>query len=202
VIKLYYAPRTRSIRVRWLLEELELPHQLEVVEFRPPARNFFAQQTPLRKLPTVEDGDVVLCESGAIVEYLLERYGEGRLAPPVGSPLRARFLQWLHFAESTAFPPLGIVVWLSIYRDDAAQNAALIADARERAAAGFAFLEEELGDAAYLLGDSFSAADIMTGFTLGAARVLGVLDDRFPRLAAYLDRLEARPAYQRAVAQV
>jgi len=202
VIKLYYAPRTRSIRVRWLLEELGLPHQLEVVEFRPPAKNFFGQQTPLKKLPTLEDGDLVMCESGAILEYLLERYGEGRLAPPVGSPLRPRFLQWMHFADSTAFPPLGIVVWLVLYRQEGERNAELIADARGRAAAGFAFLEDQIGDGPYLLGADFSAADIMNGFTLGAARALGVLDDRFPRLGAYLDRLEARPAYQRAVADV
>ena len=93
MIKLYYAPRTRSIRVLWLLEELGLPYDLEPVEFLPPAKNFFAQQTPLRKLPTIEDGDVVMCESGAILEYILERYGEGRLAPPVGSPARAAYLQ-------------------------------------------------------------------------------------------------------------
>jgi len=202
VIKLYYAPRTRSIRVRWLLEELGLPHQLEVVEFRPPAKNFFGQQTPLKKLPTLEDGDLVMCESGAILEYLLERYGEGRLAPPVGSPLRPRFLQWMHFADSTAFPPLGIVVWLVLYRQEGERNAELIADARGRADAGFAVLEDQIGDGPYLLGADFSAADIMNGFTLGAARALGVLDDRFPRLGAYLDRLEARPAYQRAVADV
>jgi len=202
VIKLSYAPRTRSIRVRWLLEELGLPHQREVVEFRPPAKNFFGQQTPLKKLPTLEDGDLVMCESGAILEYLLERYGEGRLAPPVGSPLRPRFLQWMHFADSTAFPPLGIVVWLVLYRQEGERNAELIADARGRAAAGFAFLEDQIGDGPYLLGADFSAADIMNGFTLGAARALGVLDDRFPRLGAYLDRLEARPAYQRAVADV
>jgi glutathione S-transferase len=200
MIKLYHAPRTRSIRVLWLLEELGLPYDLERVEFLPPAKNFFAQQTPLRKLPTIEDGEVVMCESGAILEYILERYGEGRLAPPPGSPARAAFLQWMHFAESTAFPPLGILVWLGVYRDDAAQHAALIEDARSRASAGFDFLESELGEKSYLLGDDFSAADIMTGFTLGAARLLAVLDERFPRLSAYLGRLEARPAYQKAVA--
>ena len=122
MIKLYYAPRTRSVRIVWLLEELGLPYTLERVEFQPPARDFFVQKTPLGKLPTIEDGDVVMGESGAIVEYILERYGNGRLAPPIGSPLRPRFLQWLHFAESTAFPPLGIVVWLTLYRTDAART--------------------------------------------------------------------------------
>jgi glutathione S-transferase len=198
VIKLYFAPRTRSVRILWLLEELGLPYELERVEFLPPAKKFFAQRTPLGKLPTIEDGDVVMCESGAIVEYILERYGGGRLSPPPGSPERARFLQWLHFAESTAFSPLGIVVWLTLYRDDAERQPALVADARARAAMGLDFLQHQLGRRHYLVGDEFSAADIMMGFTLVAARTLGILDDRHPALLAYLARLEARPAFLKA----
>jgi len=200
MIKLYYAPRTRSVRVLWLLEELGLPYELERVDFLPPAKNFFAQRTPLGKLPTIEDGDVVMCESGAIVEYVLERYGDGRLAPPVGSRARAAFLQWVHFAESTAFPPLGILAWLTLYRDDAERHAALVEDARARGAMGLDFLERALGRNTYLIGDDFSAADIMMGFTLIAARLLGVLDARHPGLNAYVARLEARPAFQRALA--
>ena len=200
MIKLYYAPRTRSVRIVWLLEELGLPYTLERVEFQPPARDFFVQKTPLGKLPTIEDGEVVMAESGAIVEYILERYGNGRLAPAIGSPLRPRFLQWLHFAESTAFPPLGIVVWLTLYRTDAAEHSTLVADARTRAATGFEQLERELRDKQYLLGDTFSAADIMMGFTLIAGRMLGVIDDRYPSINAYLERLQARPALQKTMA--
>jgi len=200
MIKLYYAPRTRAVRVVWLLEELELPYELVRVAFEPPARSFFVQKTPLGKLPTIEDGSVVMCESGAIVEYVLERYGGGRLAPAVGSPERARYLQWLHFAESTAFPPLGIIVWLSRYRDDAESHQAILADARQRAERGFEFLEREIGRGPYLIGDPFTAADVMMGFTLVAARVLDVLDDRLPRLNAYLDHLMERPALQRTLA--
>ena len=200
MIKLYFAPRTRSVRILWLLEELGLPYQLERVEFKPQGKRFFAQATPFGKLPAIEDGDVVMGESGAIVEYILERYGEGRLAPPAGSPERAGFLQWLHFAESTAFPPLGIVVWLTLYRDDAARHADLIADARARAAMGLDVLERHLEGRRYLVGDEFSAADIMMGFTLVAARLLRVLvEGSHPALHAYLARLEARPAYQKAI---
>jgi len=200
VIKLYYAPRTRCVRIVWLLEELGLPYQLQRVEFLPPEKAFFSQKTPLGKLPTIEDGDVVMCESGAIVEYILERYGAGRLAPPIGSPGRAAFLQWLHFAESTAFPPLGIIVWLTRYRSDAEQQAVLIQDARARAVAGLDFLQRELGPKRFLLGEEFCAADIMMGFTLAAALALGVLGDRHPALRGYLARLEARPAFQKAAA--
>jgi glutathione S-transferase len=200
MIQLYFAPRTRAVRILWLLEELGLPYELKRVDFLPTATKFFQQQTPTGKLPTLVDGDVTMCESGAIVEWLLERYGAGRLAPAPGTRERARYLQWLHFAESTAFPPLGIVVWLSVYRGDAAKRGELIEDARGRAATGLGFLERELGDGAYLLGDAFTAADVMMGFTLVAARLLGVLDARFPRVNRYLARLEARPAFQKAAA--
>lgn len=200
MIKLYYAARTRSARILWLLEELGLPYELVRVDFDRPASRFFAQETPLGKFPTIEDGDLVMCESTAIAEYILERYGEGRLAPPVGSPLRGPFLQWLHFAESTAFPPIGIVVWLSVYREQSDDLAALLSDARERAASSFDFLEREVGDKRYLTGDDFSAADIMMGFTLTAAKLVGVLSDRHPRVSAYLDRLQARPAFAKVMA--
>ena len=200
MLKLYYAPRTRSVRVAWLLEELGVPYLVERVEFQPPSRDFFVQRTPLKKLPTIEDGEVVMAESGAIVEYILERYGAGHLAPAIGSPLRPAFLQWLHFAESTAFPPLGIVVWLTLYRTDAAEHPALIDDARARAAAGFEFVERALDGKTYLLGDAFSAADIMMGFTLLAGRMLGVVDARYPAIARYVDVLQARPALQRTLA--
>jgi glutathione S-transferase len=200
MIKLYFAARTRAVRILWLLEELGLPYELERVAFLPPAKNFFAQRTPLGKLPTIVDGDVTMSESGAIVEYVLERYGKGRLAPPVGTRERARYLQWLHFAESTAFPPLGIVVWLTLYRPDPQSQAELIEDARARAAMGLDFLEREIGESSHLVGDEFSAADIMMGFTLVAARMLGILDARHPRLGRYLARLEARPAFQKAAA--
>jgi glutathione S-transferase len=198
-MKLWFAPRTRAVRIAWLLEELDLPYELERVEFEPTATAFFAQKTPLGKLPVIEDNGVLMGESGAIIEYILEQYGGGRLAPAVGSPSRAAYLQWLHFAESTAFPPIGIVIWLTLYRSDAASHPELLQDAVGRAASGLAFLENHFGSGPWLLGDNFTAADIMMGFTLIAAQAVGVLDERFPATAAYLGRLLERPALQRAV---
>ena len=199
MIRLYHAPRTRSVRVRWLLEELGVPYELKRVDFTVPTR-MFVQATPSGKIPVVEDGDVTIFESGAILEYLLERYGAGRLAPPIGSPLRGEFLQWMHYAEGTAAPPLSVILWHAFYRGDAGEFPSLIDAWRERAHDGLSVLERALAGKDYLLGADFSAADIMVGFTMGAARVLGVLDDRLPALAAYLARLEARPAFQRASA--
>lgn len=198
MLKLYAAPRTRAVRIVWLLEELELPYQLEVVDFQPTTSTFFIQQTPTGKIPTLEDGDLVMCESGAIVEYLLERYGKGRLAPTVGAPERARYLQWLHYSESTAFAPLGVVIWLTVYRRDAADYPGLVADAKDRAARAFTFVESELGNDSYLGGETFTAADIMMGFTLFVAQTLNVLDS-CPKLQAYLQRITARPAFARTL---
>lgn len=183
----------------WLLEELGLPYDLERVEFSPTYDRFFQQPTPLGKLPVLEDGELLLCESGAIVEYILERYGNGRLAPAVSDALRGPFLQWMHFAESTLFAPFGVVVWLTRYRDDGSELGSLVPDARERAGAGLEFLEEQLGDKKFILGDDFSAADIMLGFTLAAAMTLEMLDERFPKTNAYLGRLMERPAFLKAV---
>lgn len=198
MITLYHAPRTRSVRVRWLLEELGLAYDLKRVSFQVPTR-MFVQATPNGKIPVVEDGDVTIFESGAILEYILERYGAGRLAPPIGSPLRAQFLQWMHYAEGTAAPPMSVILWHTFYRGDADAFPGFLDAWRERAHDGLLVLERALDGKEHLLGE-FSAADIMVGFSMGAARVLGVLDDHLPALNAYLARLEARPAYQRASA--
>jgi len=188
------------VRIRWLLEELGLPHRLERVAFAPPTGGFFSQATPLGKFPVLVDGAVTIFESGAIVEYVLERYGEGRLAPPIGAPLRGAFLQWLHFAEATAFPPLGTIVWHTFYKGDAERLASVVEDARSRSRTTLGVVDRALAGKDYLLGAEFSAADVMMGFTLEAAKALGVLGARFPNLVAYVGRLEARPAFQRATA--
>jgi glutathione S-transferase len=197
MIKLYYAPRTRAVRVRWLLEELGVPHELARVEFNRPSHTF-AQSTPLGKLPVIEDGDTTIGESGAIVEYILERYGNGNLAPPIGSPLRGEFLQWVHFAEATAFPPIGVIVWHTLYEQNADRFPEVMQSARGRALEALGFVDRRLEGRDYLLGAEFSAADVMMGFTLFAARALGVLDDRYPNVTRYLARLEERPAFRKA----
>lgn len=199
MLKLYFAPRTRAVRVRWLLEELGLPYELQTVTFKPTSDQFFIQDTPTGKIPTLVDGDLVMAESGAIIEYLVERYGEGRLAPARGSDDWARFLQWLHFSESTAFAPIGVYVWLAFYRRDAAEHPGLVGDAKLRAITTLGQVEKELAGRAYLLGEEFGAADVMMGFTLIAAESLGLLGEVSPGLRSYLKRLRERPALQRSL---
>lgn len=198
MLKLYHAPMTRSIRIFWLLEELGIPYQLELVRFEIP-KTPFSQKTPLGKLPVLEDGDVVMFESGAILEYVLERYGNGKLAPAPGTAARAAYLQWIHFSEATAFPPLGEIVRNTIFKPEAERNPVVVADAKNRAEITLDVVERHLAGKQYLLGEEFSGADVMMGFTLLTAKRFGVLAERFPNLNAYLARLEARPALQKAL---
>ena len=198
MIKLYHATRTRSFRIVWLLEELGIPYELDKMPFVPP-QTPFAQASPFGKFPAIEDGELAMFESGAILEYVIERYGNSRLAPPLGSPLRGPYLQWLHFSEATAFPPIAEMIRHTTFKPESERIPAVVADARGRAQVTLGVLEKALGDKDYLIGD-FSGADVMMGFTLVAAKLLGALDDRFPNLQAYLARLEARPAFQKAAA--
>lgn len=198
MLKLFHAPRTRSLRIVWLLEELGVPYELATVGFAPPARPF-SQRTPTGKFPTLEDGEVTMFESGAIAEYILERYGNGRLAPPAGTPARGAFLQWMHFAEG-AFVPFGNLAWHMLFKHDAEQIPDVMEDYRGWGRAHLRVLEDALAGKTYLLGDEFSAADAMMGYTVVCVRWFGLLGDEYPNLNAYMDRLEARPAFRKALA--
>jgi glutathione S-transferase len=150
-------------------------------------------------VPTLVDGDVTIFESGAIVEYLLEKYGGGRLAPPAGSPLRAAYLQWLHFAESTAFTGLGNIAWHMRFKQDTVTVQGALADYRIWVEAALDALERQLVGREFVLGAEFSGADVMLGYTLFVARAMKVLGPRHPAATSYLERLLARPAFRKAL---
>jgi glutathione S-transferase len=200
MIRLYHVPWARSVRIVWLLEELGLPYELISAPLVPTSPKPFAQKTPFGKVPAIEDGDTAMFESGAILEYVLERYGEGRLAPAPGSPLRAAFLQWVHFADSTAFTGLGNIAWHTQFKQDAEQLPEAIADYRAWASASLDALESALAGKDFILGPELSGADVMLGYTLLVAKSFGVLSaETHPRVDAYLGRLTARPALRRAL---
>jgi glutathione S-transferase len=165
---------------------------------------------PLGKSPVITDGDQTIAESGAIVEYLVERHGGGRLAPPAGTPERLRYTYWLHYAEGSAMPPLLMkLVFQRIAQGPApALLRPLIRRIAERTQASFVdpqlklhldYLEGELGKSEWFADNSFSAADIQMSFPLEAAAARGGLDASRPRLMAFLERIHARPAYKRAL---
>lgn len=140
-----------------------------------------------------------MCESGAITQYILERYAGGRLSPRLWSPLRGPFLQWIHFAEATALPPLGQLAWYTLFKRDSDHGPAVVAEARAFASAALDTIERSLDGKQYLLGGDFSAADIMMGYTLQSAHWFGVLTDAYPLTCAYFARLQARPAFRKAI---
>ena len=198
MIKLYHAQLTRSVRIVWLLEELGIPYELAIVAFRPP-RHSFEQDTPTGKFPAIEDGGLVMFESGAILEYVIEKYGNGRLAPAIGSPERGPYLQWVHFAEATAFPPIGDIARHTMVLPEAERLPQVAADGRVRAKNALDVLERALHGKDYLVGKELSGADIMMGYFLMAARMLGLVGADYPNVSAYWDRLAARPGFQKAL---
>ncbi len=198
MLKLYHAQLTRSIRIVWLLEELGIPYELATVPFKPP-RHSFEQDTPTGKFPALEDDGMVLFESGAILEYLIEKYGKGRLAPPVGSRDRGPYLQWVHFAEATAFPPIGDIARHTMFLPEADRIPQVAADGRVRAKNALDVLERALAGKQYLVGNELTGADVMMGYFLMAARMLGTVGAEHPNIAAYWERLAARPGLQKAL---
>jgi glutathione S-transferase len=197
MITLHHVPFSRSLRVRWLLEELGLPYELATRSFADLKRPEHLALHPLGKVPVLVDGDVVLFESGAILQHLLERYGSGRLEPKPGTPERARYQQWFHYAEASVTPPLGLIVRHTVLLPESERIAALVAGARAEAQRVLAPVERALAGQSWLLPD-FSAADVMMGYSVKLASLLRLLGEATPDLVAYLARCEERPAYQRA----
>lgn len=214
MLTVHHLENSRSQRVLWLLEELELPY--EVVQYqRDPATMLAPAELrrvhPLGKSPVVTTDDgLVLAESGAIVETLLERHGQGRLAPAPGTQEAVRWRYFMHFAEGSAMPPLLLkLVFDRIERARMPFFARPIARSianRARAAIVLPnirqqldFLEAELAGRDWFAGDRFTAADIQMSFPLEAARARAGLDASRPRLMAWLERIHARPAFKRAL---
>jgi glutathione S-transferase len=199
MLRLYFAPLTRSIRIKWLLEELGLEHEIIPRQFnRTPGT---AQDTPSGRYPVLYDGDTMLSESGAVVQYVLEKYGNGRLQPAIGSPERAAYLYWFHYCEASAASPINAYVGLAVYSGEADKNAEAIARAKQNADRVLDAVEAAIKGRSFLVGDTLSGADIMMGFTLWSARMLKLLDKRHPETLRYFNELKARPAFAKALAE-
>lgn len=199
VVEVYHAARSRSTRIIWLLEELgDVPYRVIEKTFLVPLDGLFAQDTPSGKFPTLVHGELVMFESGAIVQYLLDRFGRGRLQPPINSDKRGPYYQWLHFAESTGAIPPSLMGWYGVVKRDDSRFHPALDEMRSWAKDTFAVLEEQFGDGPYVLGD-FTAADIMLGYTLQMASVFGLDFAELPRLRGYLSTLLTRPALQKAL---
>jgi glutathione S-transferase len=213
MIIVHHLNNSRSQRVLWLLEELGLDYEIRKYQRDPKtllAPPELRAVHPLGKSPVLEDAGQTLAESGAIVEYLAERYADGRLVPAAGTPERLRYRYWMHFAEGTAQPPLLLkLLFDRIEKGPMPFFARPVARAiAQRAKAGYVqpnidrnldFMEGELASREWFAGERFSAADVQMSFPLEAARMRGGLDAKRPRLMAWLERIHARPAYRRAI---
>ena len=190
---------SQSDRIVWLCEELGIPYELKIYDRDPVTRLAPAEYKalhPSETAPVVTDGDITLAESGAIVEYILAKYGAGRLAVAPDSPDYPTYLYWLHYANGSFMPAgmVDLVLGVLGLRDQES-----VQPLRARADRGYAVAEKRLGEAVWFAGDTFTAADIMMLFPLTTMRVFAPRDlALYPNIRAYLARIGERPAYQRA----
>lgn len=213
MITVHHLNNSRSQRVLWLLEELGVDYEVKRYERNP--KTMLAPESlravhPLGKSPVITEDGLTVAESGAIVEYLLERHGGGRLVPPPGTPERLRYTYWLHFAEGSAMSPLLLKL---IFEELPRQRMPFFVRpvAREisrkllkvlvepQLATQRDFMEAELAKSTWFAGEEFTAADIQMSFVVEASAARGGLGGDRPRLAAWLERIHARPAYRRAL---
>jgi len=198
LIKIYHIPGTRSVRPVWLCYELDLPFEIEPIDFSPAFRNSdeWRAISPAGKVPAMTDGGMTMFESGAMLDYILERYGNARLRPPLGTEESALYHQWCWFSESTLIRPLGLNLLLRKRQED---DEVIASEGEQKTRLCLDVIEQALGDHDYLLGEAFSAADIMMGFTLDLLEKIKVLDDQYPKTQTYLERLKIREAYKRTM---
>lgn len=200
MLTIHHAPGTRGFRLIWLCEELALPYELHKVDFSAAYRasEEWRRMNPLGKVPVMSDGDFQMFESGAMLQYLLERHANGRLQPAREDSAYGTFLQWCWFAEATFGRATGEIANHK-RAFAAAPKADAIEEMRDRARACVHALEQALAGKQYLLGALFSAADVMMGYTLASFdRNVG---DALPaNVAGYWARLKARAGYQAAIA--
>lgn len=213
MITVHHLDNSRSQRVLWLLEELGLEY--EIVQYKRDPKTLLAPASlravhPLGKAPVVVDAGNTIAESGAIMEYLVDRYGKGRLKPDAGSAAQLRYTYWLHYAEGSAMPPLLLNLVFSRLRSapmpffvrpvaKAMAGKVLSQFVEPQLRQHRDFLESELDRHAWFAGDDFSAADIQMSFPVEAMKARGAVGTDQPRLNDWLARIHARPAYRRGL---
>ncbi|MAG98102.1 MAG: glutathione S-transferase family protein [Alphaproteobacteria bacterium] len=200
-MKLFHAPNSRSMRIVWLLEELGLEYELIGFKLGEKAMREpqYLKLNPMGRVPTLQDGDVTIFESGAIVEYVLARYGGGRMVPERDSLEFADYLQWLHYAEGMIMPQVNIIIVETLFLPEEKRNPTNLARAQKLLNKSLQAVETGLEGRDYVAGE-FSGAEFMTGHACVVAERLGADLSDLPNVKAYVERLKARPALQKAMA--
>lgn len=198
-MKLYHAPQSRSTRPRWLLEEIGEPYEIVRLDLSKgeQKRPEYLKIHPHGAVPALVDGELVMFESAAICAYLADKVPEKKLAPALGTADRGRYYQWLVYSMATLEPPVLDVFLHSVRLPQAERSAKRLEEGRKRFAEVANVLEAALRGKTYLVGEAFSAADVMIGSTLAWASALGIVAGH-RELEAYVRRLVERPAYKRA----
>ncbi|AKT38837.1 glutathione S-transferase family protein [Chondromyces crocatus] len=212
MIIVHHLNNSRSQRVLWLLEELEVPYEVKRYERDPKtmlAPPELKAVHPLGKSPVITDGDKTIAETGAIIEYLVSTYGEGKLSPPVGTPERLRYTYWLHYAEGSAMTPLLLKLVFSMLPARApmlvkpvvklisAKAQSTFIDPQIKTHVDY--WESELRKSTWFAGEEMTAADVQMSFPVEGAAARAGLGAEYPRLKAFLSRVHERPAYKRAL---
>jgi glutathione S-transferase len=213
MLTVHHLNNSRSQRVLWLLEELGVPY--DIVRYERDPKTMLAPESlkrihPLGKSPVITEDGQTIAETGAIIEYVLDRYGEGRLIPGRGTPEHLRFVYWLHHAEGSAMTPLLLKLVFGriaeqpapffvrpVLKQVAARVQQMLVD--PQLALHIGYWENELGKHEWFAGDAFTAADIQMSFPVEAAASRARFDGKYPKLRAFLDRIHARTAYRRAL---
>lgn len=200
MLKLHFAPNSRAGRIVWLLEELGLEYEINKMAFHPKdlKSDEHRGRHPLGRVPVLEDGDLLLWESGAIVEYILERYENGGLKPPVDDPRWPKYQQWFHYCEGMVMPPVNTIIVQTILLPPERRDETALKQAQKLLSRSLGPVDEALEGQEYLIGD-FSAADIMLGHACFMSHRLGCVSDEMTNLKAYVERIAARPHFQTAI---
>lgn len=200
MLKLHFAPNSRASRIMWLLEELELPYELNHMDFHPKdlKSDEHRARHPLGRVPVLDDGDISIYESGAIVEYILERHKNGGLKPAVDSPLYPEYLQWFHYCEGMVMPPVNTIVVQTILLPPDRRDETALGQAQRLLTKALAPIEEALEGKDYLIGE-LSGADFMLGHACFMSNRLGCVTDEMSNLKGYVARIAARPAFDKAI---
>ena len=200
MLKVHFAPNSRAGRIIWLMEELELEYEVNVMPFSKEGLKSDEHRArhALGRVPVLEDGEVMIFESGAIIEYVLTRHKEGGIKPKTDSPEFPYYLQWFHYCEGMVMPPMNQIVVQTILLPPERRDENVLKQAKNLLTKSLMMVNANLADKEYLIGD-FSAADLMLGHACYMSNRMGCVTDEMQHIKDYVARISARPAFKKAI---
>jgi glutathione S-transferase len=200
MLKVHFAPNSRAGRIIWILEELNLPYEVNRMDFHPKdlKSDEHRSRHPLGRIPVLDDGDVRIYESGAIVEYILERHKNGNLKPEVSSERYPEYLQWFHYCEGMVMPPINTIIVQTLLLPEDRRDENVLNQAKRLLSKSLEPVNQSLAEREYLIGD-FSAADIMLGHACFMSNRLGCVNEEMLNMKSYVENINKRPAFQIAI---